>query len=272
MLVASGLTLIFGVMKIINFAHGELVMLGAYTAYWLFALFGLDPLLSIPLSFVAVGALGAIVYSGAIRPVIASGQHLNQILATFALSLILENAALLLWSADTRRATTPYSAAGFQIGSLSLGVPPLLAFVVAIPLMVGLYVWLRRSTTGKMLRAVSQSPLGSQLVGISVNRIYLIAFALAAALAGVAGSLVSFTQYVFPTVGLPLSLKAYAIVILGGQGSIVGAILGSVILAVIESLTSIYISATAASAVAFVILIAVLAIRPGGLYGSSSQA
>jgi branched-chain amino acid transport system permease protein len=104
-----------------------------------------------------------------------------------------------------------------------------------------------------------------------VNRVYLIAFVLAAALAGAAGSLISFTQYVSPTVGLPLSLKAYAIVILGGQGSIVGAVIGSMILGVVESLTSLYLSSTAASAIAFVIVIAVLAVRPGGLYGSSSQ-
>jgi branched-chain amino acid transport system permease protein len=271
MLVASGLTLIFGAMKIINFAHGELVMVGAYVSYWLFAIFHLDPLLSLPVSFVAVGLLGAIIQQTAIWPVLRSKSHLNQILATFALSLVLQNAALLLWTADTRKATPPYTTAGFQIGGLSFGVPQLLSFAVAIPLMLGLFIWLRRSTSGKMIRAVSQDPLGSELVGISVNRVYLIAFVLAAALAGAAGSLISFTQYVSPTVGLPLSLKAYAIVILGGQGSIVGAVIGSMILGVVESLTSLYLSSTAASAIAFVIVIAVLAIRPGGLYGSSSQ-
>src|SRR5689334_21556994 len=112
MLVASGLTLIFGAMKIINFAHGELVMVGAYVSYWLFAIFRLDPLLSLPVSFVAVGLLGAIIQQTAIWPVLRSKSHLNQILATFALSLVLQNAALLLWTADTRKATPPYTTAG----------------------------------------------------------------------------------------------------------------------------------------------------------------
>ncbi len=266
MLVASGVTLIFGVMKIINFAHGELVMLGGYVAFWAFSLFRVDPILCLLFSSLALGLVGAVLYLTVVRPVISSRIHINQIMVTFGLSLLLQNIVLLIWSADTRKVSVSYATQGVAIGGIGIGVPALVALVIAVLVMAGLFAWLRVSPAGRRLRAVAEDPVGARLVGISVDRTFLTAFVVAAALAGIAGDLLSFTNYVFPTVGIALSLKAYAIVILGGQGSVPGAVIGSFLLAMVESLTSYYVSFSLAPAVAFLVVIVVLALRPQGLY------
>jgi branched-chain amino acid transport system permease protein len=266
MLVASGVTLIFGVMKIINFAHGELVMLGGYVAFWAFSLFRVDPILCLLVSSLALALVGAVLYLTIVRPVISSRIHINQIMVTFGLSLLLQNIVLLIWNADTRKVSVSYATKGVAIGGIGIGVPAVVALVIAGFVMAGLFGWLRVSPAGRRLRAVAEDPVGARLVGISVNRTFLTAFVVAAALAGIAGDLLSFTNYVFPTVGVALSLKAYAIVILGGQGSVPGAVVGSFLLAMVESLTSYYVSFSLAPAVAFLVVIVVLALRPQGLY------
>ncbi len=266
-LASSGLTLIFGVMGLINFAQGELIMLGAYLAYWAFEVLGVNAIAAIPVGFAVLFAAGVLMERTIIRPVVGAS-HLNQVLLTFGLAIVLQNAATLLWSADTRRVSAWYSEDGISFGQFSVGVGRLIAFGTAIAVTVALYFWLARSASGRRLRAVAQDPVGARIVGISPERINALTFGVGSGLAGVAGVLVSFTLTVYPTVGLPLSLKAYAIVVLGGLGSVFGAVAGSIVLGVTESLVDIWASPSWSQGVAFGVLILMLIIRPTGLFGS----
>jgi len=265
-LIAVGLTLIFGVMRVINFTHGETLMLGSYLTYFLFTLFGIDPFISLPLAIFALFMLGVAIQRFVINPVL-DAPHLNQILLTFGLVLIIQNLALILWSGNYISMTTRYSAISLQFGPLRVGLTRLLGLVIAISLTILLTLVLKRTEWGKSVRAVTQDREAAMLMGIDVNRVNMVAFGVGSAMGGAAGVVTSMIMYVFPLVGMMFVLKAFAIVVLGGFGSIGGAVLGSLILGLTESLVTNYVPNGSgwAEGVSFIVMILILVIRPKGL-------
>ncbi|MEX2542343.1 MAG: branched-chain amino acid ABC transporter permease [Trueperaceae bacterium] len=237
-LVSVGLALAIGVIGIINFAHGEFFMIGAFLAYQLFVSFGADPVLS--LFFVAPGLflIGAVIYRSSIQYVLKAPE-LNQMLLTFGIGIILQNLALVIWGGDpVSISNVPYRSVGWQIAGVSVGAVPLFSFLISLVIVGGLYYVLLRTRLGRAMRAVAQNRTGASLVGLEVNRIYLIAFALSAALAGLGGVMIAVIQSPTPTVGFAFTLKAFAIVVLAGLGNIRGIVWASLAVALSESLVA----------------------------------
>lgn len=265
-LISIGLTLIFGVLEIINFAHGEFLMLGMYASFWLFQLFGVDPYLSllmvIPTFFLAGLAVQRII----IQPII-NAPPLNQIFATVGLSLVLQNVALFFWKADYRTVRTAYSTLCLKTGGLMISLPRLVAFVLAIAMISALLVFLKRTYTGKAIRALAQEKRAAMLMGINVYRMYQIAFGIGIACVGAAGAMLIPIYYAFPTVGALFVLIAFVVVILGGYNSLVGALIGGLIIGLVEAFSGFFLSPHLKEAVYFVIFILILLFRPTGLFG-----
>ncbi len=237
-LVSVGLALAIGVIGIVNFAHGEFFMVGAFLAYQLFVSFGFDPLLSLLFVAPALFVIGAIIYLSSIRFVLKAPE-LNQMLLTFGVGIILQNLALLIWGGDPRTiARVPYRAIGYKLGSISVGLVPLGSFVISLILIAALYWMLARTPLGRGMRAVAQNRTGAGLVGLEVNRIYLIAFAMSALLAGMGGVMIAVIQSPTPTIGFGFTLKAFAIVVLAGLGNIRGITIAAIIVALSESLVA----------------------------------
>ncbi|HEX7023087.1 MAG TPA: branched-chain amino acid ABC transporter permease [Trueperaceae bacterium] len=262
-LVSVGLALAIGVIGIVNFAHGEFFMVGAFLAYQLFVSFGFDPVLSLFFVAPALFIIGAAIYRGAIRFVLAAPE-LNQMLLTFGIGIVLQNLALLVWGGDpVSISNVPYRSVGFQLAGISIGAVPLASFLVSIVLVGGLYVALVRTPVGRAMRAVAQNRVGAALVGLEVDRIYLIAFALSAALAGLGGVMIAVIQSPTPTIGLSFTLKAFAIVVLAGLGNIRGILWASLAVALSESLVATLVpdGNTLRNAVFFAIIFLVLIVR-----------
>ncbi|MBO1437273.1 branched-chain amino acid ABC transporter permease [Meiothermus sp. CFH 77666] len=239
-LVASGLALAVGVVGIVNFAHGEFSMIGAFVSYLLFVWAGIDPLISLGLAALVLFLVGAITYYGLIRPVLAAPE-LNQMLLTFGISVALQNIALLLFGADTRVVSTSYQGATIALGGISFGVPPFAAFVLSVGLLGALYWFLGKTRLGFAVRAVAQNRLAPGLLGIETQQIYLLAFGLSAALAGIAGVMLSVMLYASPTVGFAYTLKAFAIIVMAGLGNLRGVVPAAIILALAEAFVSTYV-------------------------------
>ena len=237
-LVSVGLALAIGVIGIVNFAHGEFFMVGAFLTYQLSVSFGLDPVLSLFIVAPALFVLGALIYRGTIQYVLTAPE-LNQMLLTFGLGIILQNLALLIWGGNPVSITNvPYRSVGYQLGGVSVGLVPLVSFLVSLVLVIGLYVALVRTPLGRAMRAVAQNRTGASLVGLEVNRIYLVAFALSALLAGIGGVMIAVIQSPTPSVGFAFTLKAFAIVVVAGLGNIRGILWASLLVAVSESLVA----------------------------------
>ncbi|CAN5620477.1 branched-chain amino acid ABC transporter permease [soil metagenome] len=259
-LVSVGLALAIGVIGIVNFAHGEFFMVGAFLAYQLFVTFGIDPVWSLFIVAPALFALGAIIYTSTIRFVLKAPE-LNQMLLTFGIGIILQNLALLIWGGDPRTiAGITYRGIGYQIGGVSIGLVPLASFVVSLVLVLGLYWMLARTPLGRAMRAVAQNRTGAALVGLEVNRVYLVAFALSALLAGIGGVMIAVIQSPTPVVGFAFTLKAFAIVVVAGLGNIRGILFAALFVAVAESLVATLVpnGDTLRNAVFFAIIFAVL--------------
>ncbi|WP_102126751.1 branched-chain amino acid ABC transporter permease [Deinococcus planocerae] len=261
-LVASGLALAVGVVGIVNFAHGEFLMLGAFLTWGLSTYLGVDPLVSLPLAAVAVFAVGALTYRVSIRHVLLAPE-LNQMLLTFGLGILLQNLALMLLGGNTRTVTTGYQGSSISLGELSVGGPKLIAFGFAAAILAGLYAVLYRTTLGRQMRAVAQNRRGSQLIGIDVDRVYLIAFGVSCGLAAVAGVLVAVLLFASPTVGLVFALKAFAIIVMAGLGNLTGVLWASVVLGVSEALVQTYVPGGGgwSDAVFFLLIFATLVFR-----------
>lgn len=269
-LMAVGLSLGFGVIRIINFAHGEFIMLGAYAAFWLFTLLGLDPLLSLPLLVVVGFALGWITYRGIIAKVLEA-PHINQILLTFGLGLAIQHVAIILWTANARSTTPTYATESWFVGDVLIVHGRFAAFVVAVVLIAALISWLSWSETGRATRAVAENRAAATLMGIDVDRIYALSFGLSAALGVATGVVVSFILTMTPFMGFPMLVKGIAIVILGGLGSIAGTVLGATALAVAETFVSYYVPEGSgwAEGIAFALIVAILILRPRGIIGQA---
>jgi branched-chain amino acid transport system permease protein len=267
-LIGVGLTIIFGVMRIINFAHGDLVMLGMYASFFLFTLGNVDPFVSIVFVFPLLFLFGALLQKLVINRVLNALPQ-NQILLTIGIGLILSNTMMLLFTSDYRIISTTYSSGSFRLGEISISTPLLLSFVITAAVTAALYWFLLKTDTGQAIRATAQDRDAAQLMGVNVKRMSILATGIGAGLAAVAGSLISPTYYIFPQVGQPFTLKAFVIVVLGGMGSVMGATVGGIIIGATESLAGAYISSGLKDLVVYVLFLLILLFKPAGLFGKS---
>jgi len=267
-LIGIGLTIVFGVMRIINFAHGDLVMMGMYLAYFLFTIFGIDPYLSIFVVYPAMWCFGALLQKLVVNRVLDALPQ-NQILLTIGIGLILSNTAMLLFTSDYRILSTPYSSSSIALGGVSVSAPLLGSFLITSAVTAVLYWFLMRTDMGQAIRATAQDREAAQLMGINVRWMSVVATGIGAGLAAVAGALLAPTYYVFPQVGQPFTLKAFVVVVLGGMGSVLGATVGGILIGVTESLGAIYVSSGLKDLVVYLLFLAILVFRPSGLFGRS---
>ncbi len=264
--ISIGLTMIFGVTRIINFAHGEFLMLAMYGTFWLFTFYGMDPYVSLLIVTPAMFLVGLLAQWSVIQPILGAAP-LMQIFATVGLSVAMQNAALLVWHADYRTVRTSYSTSVLEVGGLLVSIPRLAAFGVAVLMAVGFFLLFKYTYLGKALRAVAQDRRSAMLMGINVQRIYLLSFGIGTACVGVAGAMLMPMYYTFPTVGTYFVLTAFVVVVLGGMGSMTGACVGGLIIGVIEAFSGFLIAPALKEAVYFVIFILMLLFRPWGLFG-----
>jgi branched-chain amino acid transport system permease protein len=239
-LVASGLALSVGVVGIVNFAHGEFLMVGTFIAYALLTVFGLDPMISLFVAAALLLGFGAIVYRTSLRHVLKAPE-LNQMLLTFGIGIVLTNVALQIYGATPRTLNVTYQGSSWQLGGLSIGLARGGAFLLAVLILGALYLVLTRTRTGKAMQAVAQNRTGATLIGLEVDRLYLIAFGISSALAGLAGVMVSVLLYASPYVGLVYTLKAFAIIVMAGLGNLRGVIPAALILGLAEAYVQTYV-------------------------------
>jgi branched-chain amino acid transport system permease protein len=265
-LVSIGVTLIFGVVKIVNFAQGEFVMIGMYISFFLASSFGIDPLVSLIVSMPALFVIGVLLQHFLIRRVLALGD-MPQIFLTFALSLLLVNLALLLFTANYHTVQTPYSELAIHIGPLYVAFAKVIAFVVAMALSAALWIFLHLTDLGKAMRAAAQNRDVAMLMGINPDRVFCVAVGIALALAGAAGSLLMPFYPAYPLVGQVFVLMAFVAVVLGTLGNVTGALVASLMMGVAESLGVQFVGADSGLIVVFAMLLLTLALRPNGLFG-----
>ena len=270
-MLSVGLTLIFGVMRIIDFAYGDCVVLGMYATLLINEHIGLNPyitaLVIAPFFFVA----GAAVYGMVLLPLAKrENAHLNQTIVTLGVSLIVLNLLTMKAGSTSRILSTGFTASAINIGSVSIRDAYAVAFGLALVITGVLWFWLRHTRTGKGLRAVAQDRTAAELLGISTRRSEMMTFGIGTALAGIAGAVMIPFYAVTPQADVPLALIAYVTIVLGGLGSIPGAIVGGIIIGLVESLTSYYINSELSTAFYLLVFVAILVVRPFGLFGSRS--
>lgn len=264
-LVSVGLNLIFGVIRVVNFAQGEFVMLGMYLAYGAYAVLRVDPYLALFVVLPALFVLGAVVQRLIITPL--QNEPSMQIFATFGLLLLLENLVLALTRGTGYTVPSQLAQTSVTIGSVQVGAVRIIALLVATAVAIGLGLFLRSTMLGKAIRAVAQDRRAALLMGIDVDRVYLVTFGIGAALAGLAGCLLVPIYTLSPQIGTTFILPAFAVVILGGLGSVLGAYVGGFIVGMTEALAGYYLDPALKHAVLFAVFIIVLIVRPSGLFG-----
>ena len=269
-LIALGLNIVFGTMRVINFAQGAFLMAGMFMAYWLWELGGVHPYLSPLVTVPVLFGLGYLIQRAIVSPLLArerAREPMSVLLATLGLALVLENAALLFFSADFKTVQTDVSLATFKLGSIIVSVPRLVGLGAMALTCLGLYLFFTRTDLGRAVRATGQDREAARLMGINDFRIYGIAYALSAALMGVAAAVLVPFFYVHPGVGTSFLLKVFVIVVLGGIGSMPGAAVGGLLVGMIEGIVGLYVQAAVAQIVLFGVFVAILFARPAGLLG-----
>ena len=269
-LMAVGLTLIFGVMRVVNFAHGDMMVWGMYLSYLLATRAGIDPYLSFVVSAAALFALGLLVQRGLVDRVI-DAPHEMQILLMLGVALVLENLALVAFGPEPTRVRSPLGAATLWLGPVFVDIARLVTFVVAVLLTATLSLFLYRTDLGRTIRAAADNTYGARVVGIDVRRVYAVAFGVGAACVGAAGALVSSILPFQPPTGLSLSVTSFNIVIIGGMGSLLGAFIGGLLVSVAESLGAVFLKPSLKELVSFSLLIVILLFRPAGLFGKRTS-
>jgi branched-chain amino acid transport system permease protein len=269
-LAAAGLSLVFGVLRVLNVAHGELIMLGGYGTFWLVTLLGLDPFVSLALVIPGSLLLGVLLYWALFGFVVRADEETrvkNSLLIGFGLALALHALAVRLWTADERSVTTAYGGTVLQLGELSIPLVRLASLALAFALIGGLQLLLTRWRWGKAIRATAEDWQAALLTGIDIRRAYLLAFALGTALAGAAGTLVTVAYSVSPSIGLEWTLKALIVVVLAGLGSMIGTFVGGLVLGLAEAASAAAFGGPYREVVGLVIFVVVLVVRPRGLFG-----
>lgn len=269
-LMAFGMSLVWGVLNIVNIAHGAYIVLGGYTSYWLFHLFGIDPFLSLPVAMILMFGLGYVVQRFIINPIVRA-EIFFTLLVTFGIDLVLITAAQLAWKTDYRSVTPSYLTDSLVIGDITIPVARLSAFLVAIGITL-LLLWLLRVTKlGRAIRAVAQDLDAARLSGVNLSKTYALTYAIAAALAGGAGALLILVMAIHPAIGGPLTLKSFVISVLGGLGTAWGPILGGLTLGVFEEFGALYLGDTMRNAISFGVLVLILIFRPHGILGKKGS-
>jgi branched-chain amino acid transport system permease protein len=269
-IISLGLTLIFGVVRVVNFAHGEFLMIGMYLIYLISAHFGIHPYLGLIPVAIILFALGALTQKVVIQPLLNADESI-QIFATVGISIILLNLALVIFGANVFRAPAELGTHSISIGSYSLVTGQLITFAVAIGLAILLHLFMHHTYLGRALRAVAQHRYAAMLMGVNVNTVYAIAFGLGTAFVGIAAGLLAPQYPVFPTVGTYFVLTAFVIVVLGGMGSLYGAVAGSMIIGIVDTLAGYYIAPDMKEVVYFGIFLLILVLRPTGLFGFGTE-
>jgi branched-chain amino acid transport system permease protein len=265
-LIAAGLSLIFGLMEIVNFAHGEFLMLAMFSTYWAWALWRLDPIISLPLTAAALFLLGVATFFGLIRWIIGAPM-LAQIFATFGLAIFLRSAAQALWGVDFQLVKDPLIQGRISLGGLFIGLPQLAASVGALLAFVFLHWFISRTEMGLALQATAQDRQAASLMGINTQRMFALGWGIGAACVGVAGALLTIFFYVFPDVGSSFALLAYVTVALGGFGNVPGTLVAGVVVGLIETLSGLLIAPALKYVAVFLVYLLVVLWRPQGLFG-----
>ncbi len=273
-LAAVGIAMVFGVTKFLNVAHGELLMFGGYACFWLFKLLGLDPFVSLPLTIAFLLVIGLILYRLLfVRMVKLSEEEKvkNTMLIGFGLTLILQNVALLLWTADDRGITTSYSGAAFSLFGIRFPYVRVAGLVISLVCLFALQQFLKKTYTGKAIRATVEDWEAASLVGIDIHKVYLIAFLIGTALAGVAGALVSVSYSIDPSMGMHWTLKSLIVMVLGGVGNFMGTFVAGILLGATESATAFLISGNYRQVVGLILFLLIMIFKPNGLFGSKER-
>ena len=264
-LIAVGLTLVFGVLRVVNFAHGEFFMLGAYVTYYGMTLIGMDYISALLVATLVVAGLGILANRFFFQP-LKKEHEFTILLSSLGLALLLTHLAETIFGADPKYVDTPYSDATFSLGDITVTQQRIGVILVASAMIAATYWFIKHTRMGKMMQATAQNPEGAALSGINTKYVHAYTFALACALAALSGALVGPTAMLYPTVGDWAVLKGFIVVVMGGMGSVTGALLGGLILGVAESLGGGYISLGFKEAIGYAIIIVVLLLRPNGLF------
>ena len=265
-LMAVGLTLIFGVMRVVNFAHGDMMVWGMYLAYMLATRAGVDPYVSFVGCAGALFALGFLVQRGLVDRIVEA-PHEMQILLMLGVALVLENVALVAFGPEPTRVRSPLAATAVWLGPIFVDVARLVTFVVAVALTLALWLFLFKTDLGRTIRAAADNSYGALVIGTDVRRVYAIAFGVGAACVGAAGALTAPLLPFSPSFGLSASVTSFNIVIIGGMGSLLGAFVGGILVSVAESLGAVFLKPSLKEVVSFSLLILILLLRPAGLFG-----
>lgn len=268
-IMALGLALVWGVLNIVNLAHGAFIMLGAYLAWHLYHYLGIDPFLGLPITAIVMFGVGYAVQRGILNLVVRAPMF-NTLLITFGLEVVLTYLAQLAFSADFRTINPSYAGANFALGPLTIPVVRLAAFGVAMVLTVGMWYFLLRSRLGRAIRATAQNLVAARLYGVEPRHLYAVTFGLGLALAGAAGGLYGTVSQINPYIGGSLTAKSFAISIIGGLENPLGVIVGGLFLGLVESLTTLYVGPTFSDVASFGVLVLVLILRPSGLLGRTA--
>ena len=260
-LMGMGQNIIFGVMKIINFCHGEMLMVGMYLTYALYTYCGIDPYLAVPIVALIMMVLGGLIQHTLITPSLGTKSFTNLLFLTVGLGILFPNLAQVIFTSDYRTVTTDYSSKVLEFGPVTVALPKLVSFGVLIVISIALFFFLKYTSVGKKIRAVSQNPLGAQVVGIDSKLIYVITYGLGAALAGVSGALLTQFYVINPTAGSNFGFRALIVVVVGGLGSIPGAFFAGIFLGLLETLISLFIGPSLKTLVVFVTFIVILVVR-----------
>ena len=265
-LIAAGLSLIFGLMEIVNFAHGEHLMLSMFSSFWLWQLFGLDPLYSVPVTILLMAFCGVVTHYFLIRYILKA-KMLIQICATFGLSIFMRSVAQFLWTPDYRSIENPLLEGRLELGSVFIGQPQLYASLVCLIAFIGLYLFVSKTRTGLALQATAQDRHAAEIMGIPSNKMYAIGWAVGLGCVAVAGAMMTNYFFIFTDVGIYFALFAFVAVALGGFGSIIGCLYAGVIIGLVESLGGLLIDPSFKLLYVFVIYLLVVIYRPQGLFG-----
>jgi branched-chain amino acid transport system permease protein len=270
-LAAAGLSLTFGVLRVLNVAHGELLMLGGYGTFWLFTLWRIDPFLSLVGIGPAMFVLGIVLYWALFQFVVKAHEEVrikNSLLIGFGLTLVLHALSIRLWTADERSVTTEYAGAVLRLGGFAIPLLRLSSLVFAFAILIALHLFLTRARWGRAIRATAEDWEAAAMMGIPVGKTYLLAFSLGTALAGIAGGLVSTSYSISPSIGIEWTLKALVVIVLAGMGSLFGSFAGGIILGLAEAMSVVFLGGPYREVVGLILFLIVLLVRPQGLFGA----